>query len=69
MKAVFLATSYTTIYLIYLKFKATYDHNHDTFRIEFLILPAFILAMLINHEFGVLEVSVFLIKLFFISQG
>jgi len=32
MKVVFLAASYATIYLMYVKFKATYDHNHDTFR-------------------------------------
>ncbi|KAF5280922.1 hypothetical protein FQA39_LY17928 [Lamprigera yunnana] len=56
MKIVFVAASYATIYLIYLKFKATYDHNHDTFRVEFLIIPSVILALLINHEFTVLEV-------------
>ncbi|GJQ72235.1 hypothetical protein Trydic_g3326 [Trypoxylus dichotomus] len=56
MKLVFIAASYATCYLIYLKFKATYDHNHDTFRIEFLLIPAVILALLINHEFAVLEV-------------
>lgn len=32
MKLFFLAASYGTIYLMYIKFKATYDHNHDTFR-------------------------------------
>jgi ER lumen protein retaining receptor len=32
MKIVFLAASYATIYLMYVKFKATYDQNHDTFR-------------------------------------
>lgn len=58
MKFIFLATSYATIYLIYLKFKATYDHNHDTFRIEFLVIPAFALSMLINHDFTVLEVII-----------
>ncbi|NP_001040188.1 ER lumen protein-retaining receptor [Bombyx mandarina] len=56
MKLVFIFTSYATIYLMYVKFKATYDHNHDTFRIEFLLIPTFILALLINHEFTVLEV-------------
>lgn len=40
-----------------MKFKATYDHNHDTFRVEFLLLPAVVLALLINHDFTVLEVS------------
>ncbi|KAG7189430.1 hypothetical protein KM043_017132 [Ampulex compressa] len=56
MKIVFIGTSYITVFLMYVKFKATYDHNHDTFRIEFLILPAFVLALLINHELTVVEV-------------
>lgn len=56
MKLVFVTTSFATVYLIYMKFKATYDHNHDTFRIEFLLIPAFILALLINHDFTVFEV-------------
>ncbi|KAL0112951.1 hypothetical protein PUN28_012299 [Cardiocondyla obscurior] len=56
MKIVFIATSFATVFLMYVKFKATYDHNHDTFRIEFLILPAFVLALLINQELSVLEV-------------
>ncbi|CAG9786206.1 unnamed protein product [Diatraea saccharalis] len=56
MKLVFIVASYATVYLMYVKFKATYDHNHDTFRIEFLLVPAIILALVINHEFTVLEV-------------
>lgn len=56
MKLVFLAGSGATIYLIYLKFKATYDHNHDSFRIEFLLIPCAILALLVNHDFTVMEV-------------
>lgn len=56
MKLIFLIASYATVYLVYVKFKATYDHNHDTFRIEFLVLPAFVLALLINHELLVVEV-------------
>jgi ER lumen protein retaining receptor len=44
---------------MYRKFRATYDRNHDTFRIEFLILPSAVLALLWNHEFSVLEVGVF----------
>lgn len=57
MKLVFLAGSGATIYLIYLKFKATYDHNHYSFRIEFLLIPCAILALLINHDFTVMEVG------------
>jgi len=56
MKIIFIATSLATVFLMYVKFKATYDHNHDTFRIEFLILPAFVLALLINHELSFVEV-------------
>ncbi|KOX77419.1 ER lumen protein retaining receptor [Melipona quadrifasciata] len=56
MKIVFIVTSYVTVFLMYVKFKATYDHNHDTFRIEFLILPTSVLALVINNEFTVIEV-------------
>jgi len=56
MKIIFIGTSYFTVYLIYIKFKATYDKNHDTFRVEFLLLPVFLLALLINHEFTLFEV-------------
>uniref|UniRef100_A0A646QGG2 ER lumen protein-retaining receptor n=1 Tax=Hemiscolopendra marginata TaxID=943146 RepID=A0A646QGG2_9MYRI len=56
MKVFFIATSYATIYLMYSKFKATYDHNHDTFRIEFLLVPVSGLALLVNHDFSPLEI-------------
>lgn len=65
MKIVFIAASYATVYLMYVKFKATYDHNHDTFRIEFLLIPSLILALLINREFTVLEVSMYHCSRFF----
>lgn len=32
MKVVFLTASYGTLYLMFFKFKPTYDHNHDSFR-------------------------------------
>uniref|UniRef100_A0A2P2I1R3 ER lumen protein-retaining receptor n=1 Tax=Hirondellea gigas TaxID=1518452 RepID=A0A2P2I1R3_9CRUS len=56
MKIVYLLASFGTVYLMYMKFKATYDHNHDTFRLEFLILPAIALSLIINHDFAVIEV-------------
>jgi len=56
MKVFFLASSIGTVYLMFFKFKATYDHNHDTFRIEFLVGPCVLLALLLNHEFTVMEV-------------
>lgn len=56
MKIIFIVASLATVFLMYVKFKATYDHNHDTFRIEFLLLPALVLALLINHELSFVEV-------------
>ena len=57
-QVVFIAASYATLYLMYIKFKATYDRNQDTFRVEFLLLPVTILALILNHEFTVFEVRV-----------
>lgn len=42
---------------MYIKFKATYDRNQDTFRVEFLLIPVTILALILNHEFTIFEVS------------
>jgi len=56
MKIFFIVSSYATIYLMYSKFRATYDHNHDSFRVEFLVVPMAGLAVLVNHEFSLLEV-------------
>ncbi|VDM74961.1 unnamed protein product [Strongylus vulgaris] len=41
---------------MWVKFKATYDRNNDSLRIEFLLIPAAVLALLINHEFTIMEV-------------
>ena len=57
MKIIYLVCAYGTVYLMLVKFKATYDSNHDTFRIEFLLIPVAGLACLVNHEFSVLEVG------------
>lgn len=57
MKIIYIVSTYGTIYLIYVKFKSTYDRNHDTFRVELLILPTLALAFIWNHEFSVLEVN------------
>ncbi|XP_072106511.1 ER lumen protein-retaining receptor 1, partial [Mobula birostris] len=56
MKLVYISCSYGTVWLIYSKFKATYDGNHDTFRVEFLLVPTAILAFLVNHDFSPLEI-------------
>lgn len=56
MKVVFIGASVATVFLMFVKFRATYDRNHDSFRIEFLLIPTVVLALLINHDFTVLEV-------------
>lgn len=55
-QVIYIGCAYATVYLIYLKFKATYDGNHDTFRVEFLVVPVGGLAFLVNHDFSPLEV-------------
>lgn len=56
MKVFFIGSAAATVYFMYVKFKATYDGNHDTFRIEFLLGPCAILALVLNHEFSVMEI-------------
>merc|ERR1712170_216079 len=56
MKVLYISASIGTVYLMYIKFKATYDSNHDTFRVEFLVAPAAILSLVLNHEFSVMEI-------------
>lgn len=56
MKVFYISSSLGTIYLMYVKFKASYDRNHDTFRVEFLLIPCAILALVVNHDFEVVEI-------------
>ncbi|XP_049494893.1 ER lumen protein-retaining receptor 2 isoform X3 [Panthera uncia] len=56
LNLIYIACSYATVYLIYMKFKATYDGNHDTFRVEFLVVPVGGLSFLVNHDFSPLEI-------------
>ena len=56
-KVIYIGCAYATVYLIYMKFRATYDGNHDSFRVEFLVVPVGGLSVLINHDFSFLEVG------------
>jgi len=58
MKIFFIVSSYATIYLMYNKFRTTFNHAHDSFRAEFLVVPMAGLAVLVNHEFSVMEVTI-----------
>lgn len=66
---IYIACCYATVYLIYMKFKATYDGNHDTFRVEFLVVPVGGLSFLVNHDFSPLEVGLFFIIPLWVLQG
>merc|ERR1711990_98816 len=56
MKLFFVGSAAATVYLMYVKFKATYDGNHDTWGIEFLLGPCILLGLVVNHEFSVMEI-------------
>lgn len=56
MKVVYISCAIGTCYLIFMKFKPTYDSNHDTFRVEFLLGPCVILALVVNHSFSLTEI-------------
>lgn len=57
MKCGFVILSYLTCYFMYMKFKSTYNKADDSFQVLYLLIPAAILALLINHRFTPVEVS------------
>jgi ER lumen protein retaining receptor len=60
MKLLFVGASATTVYMIFLhkQVQPTYDRNHDTFKMELIIAPTFILSLLpwFHYSFTALEV-------------
>ncbi|XP_059103800.1 ER lumen protein-retaining receptor 3 [Peromyscus eremicus] len=56
MKVVFLLCAYTTVYMIYWKFRKTFDSENDTFRLEFLLVPVIGLSFLVNYSYAPTEV-------------
>ncbi|TKR72507.1 hypothetical protein L596_019941 [Steinernema carpocapsae] len=56
MKMFFIASSIATVFFMLVKFRPTYQREQDTFRIEILLLPTAVLALLINSQFTVFEV-------------
>ena len=57
MKLFFIASSFYVIYLMKIKFKATYDPNLDTFKNEYLLGVAAVLSIVLCHEYTVVEVK------------
>ena len=57
IKIMLILSSVTNIYLVLVRYKATISSDLDSVRIEFLILAAALLALIINHEFSLLEIA------------
>jgi len=58
MKIFFIGSSVYILYLMKVKFRATWDPSLDTLRVEFLIVPSAILALIFNYSYHPLEVSI-----------
>ncbi|KAK2512741.1 Kdelr3 [Columba guinea] len=56
MKVIFLICAYVTVYMIYVKFRKTFDSENDSFRLEFLLVPVTGLSFLENYSFTPLEI-------------
>jgi len=58
MKMIFISSSCCVLWYmrIHRVVSQTYDREQDTFRIVFLLLPSFMMALVINHEFSFIEV-------------
>eukprot|EP01111_Echinosteliopsis_oligospora_P009535 TRINITY_DN2810_c0_g1_i1.p1 TRINITY_DN2810_c0_g1~~TRINITY_DN2810_c0_g1_i1.p1 ORF type:complete len:219 (+),score=23.46 TRINITY_DN2810_c0_g1_i1:125-781(+) len=50
MKIIFLGTTYTIVYLMSTKYRASYDRENDTFRTIFLIAPSFVLGLMFGYK-------------------
>jgi ER lumen protein retaining receptor len=59
MKIIFITATLTIIWYMrkHKTVSQTYSKDEDTFKSEFLLVPCFLLALLINHELSVMEVS------------
>lgn len=56
MKIIFIASTASILYLMRVRYRATYDKERDTFRVAFLIVPSALLALLWNEEFSFVEI-------------
>lgn len=56
MKIIFISSSFYILYLMKIKYRASWDPNLDTFRIEFLIFGSLVLGLLFNIRFTLFEI-------------
>jgi len=56
IKIFFILSTITNIFLVFVKYRGTISSDLDTIRIEILVIGAAVLALLINHEFVMMEI-------------
>ncbi|KAG0196335.1 endoplasmic reticulum retention protein [Mortierella sp. GBA30] len=56
MKIFFIASSLYIVYLMKFKFKATNDPRLDTFQVQYVVVGAFLLALIANYAFRFQEI-------------
>ncbi|KAF8878043.1 HDEL sequence binding protein [Mucidula mucida] len=56
MKLFFISSSCFTLYLMRYRYRPTHDPSIDTFRIEYILGPSFLLSLIFNYKFTVFEV-------------
>ena len=58
MKIIFITATLTIIWYMrkHKSVSQTYSKDEDTFKAEYLLVPCFLLALLVNHELSVMEV-------------
>ncbi|KAF8806657.1 ER lumen protein retaining receptor [Phlegmacium glaucopus] len=56
MKLFFISSSCYILYLMKFKYRPTHDPSIDTFKIEYILAPCVIFALLFNYKFSVSEI-------------
>ncbi|CAG8563485.1 5027_t:CDS:2 [Paraglomus occultum] len=56
MKIFFISSSLYILWLMYAKFRATYDPNLDTFKVEYLVVPCCLIALIFNWDVNILNI-------------
>jgi len=56
MKIFFIGSSVYILYLMKVRYRPTNDPSIDTFRVEYLLGPAFVLGVLFNYSYSISEI-------------
>jgi len=56
MKLFFIGSSCYILYLMKFRYRPTHDPAIDTFRVEYLLGPSFVLSLIFNYKFSLVEI-------------